>query len=224
MPFIKSLRTKTILFALLPTILVLVVVALIALYAYEQVARDVVRQRDTELARITAARLSEGLSSHGQRLQNVAGLEDIQSLEPDRLRSALESAQDELYVFNAGTIIYDDEGMPLISHPPMRLGPGDGYSVESEFEMVRNTLRPAYSDVFTDPVSEEDLIIVLAPIVGRGNEVRGAPGRIVQYQDFSAQRNVCRAPGAETRHQRPCLPGGWQRTRGLPPQQLPTGQ
>ena len=40
----RSLRTKTILWALLPIALVLVVVAVITLYAYEQVMRSVVQE------------------------------------------------------------------------------------------------------------------------------------------------------------------------------------
>ena len=48
MPFAKSLRAKILLSALIPGTLVLVVVAVIVLYAYERVARDVVEQRDTE--------------------------------------------------------------------------------------------------------------------------------------------------------------------------------
>ncbi len=51
---IKSLRTKTSVLTLIPTTIVIVVAGIIALYAYEQVARNVVQERDTELARISA--------------------------------------------------------------------------------------------------------------------------------------------------------------------------
>ena len=56
----RSLRAKTLLYVLIPTVLGLLAVAIIALYAYERVAQDVVQQRDAELARLQAARLSEG--------------------------------------------------------------------------------------------------------------------------------------------------------------------
>ena len=75
---IKSLRAKTILSALIPAAFVLVVVAIIALYAYEQVARDLVQQRDTELARVSAVRLSESLSRYCRVLQSIAAEDDVQ--------------------------------------------------------------------------------------------------------------------------------------------------
>ena len=71
--------------ALVPTVLVLVVVAVIGFYVYERLTRDIVEQRDTELAMITAARLSEGLTPHSQILQNLAVDDDVQSMEPARL-------------------------------------------------------------------------------------------------------------------------------------------
>ena len=115
MSFIKSLRIKVLLSALVPFTLVIVVVALIALYAYERVARDVVEQRDAELAKITAARLSEGLSLQGQVLNNLAADDDVQSMEPARLRRALEGVQEQLFVFDAGVVVYDRERVAVSS-------------------------------------------------------------------------------------------------------------
>ena len=86
---IRSLRAKTVLSALVPIALVLVAMAVIGLYAYEQVARDVVLQRDAELARVSAERLSEGLARHSQLLQNAAFDDEIRSIEPARLNVAL---------------------------------------------------------------------------------------------------------------------------------------
>ena len=79
----RSLRAKTVLTALIPTAIVLVVVAIIALDAYGQVSRDaerVVQGRDSELARITAARLSEALSQHSRVLQSTAADDAVESL------------------------------------------------------------------------------------------------------------------------------------------------
>jgi hypothetical protein len=53
-PFTKTLRAKVLLSALIPVLLVLGVVAIIALLAYEWEAGKVVRQRDAELARVSA--------------------------------------------------------------------------------------------------------------------------------------------------------------------------
>ena len=95
----RSLRTKTILWALLPIALVLIVVAVVTLYAYEQVMRDVVQEWETELAETLAARLSEGMNHYGWVLQTIAEEDDIQSMEPVRLGLALSRAGNRLAIF-----------------------------------------------------------------------------------------------------------------------------
>jgi signal transduction histidine kinase len=170
---IKGLRAKTVLCALIPIALVLVVVAIVALYAYERVARDIVQQRDTELARVSAARLSEALSRYSRVLQSIAAEDDVQSMEPARLSSALEKAQNQLYVFDAGVVVYSSEGVALWSQPFADERRGTDFPVPSEFDKVRRTLRPAFSNVFQDTVSGEDVVLVGVPIVGSGGEFKG---------------------------------------------------
>ena len=173
MLFTKSLRAKTLLSVLIPSVLGLVAVAVIALYAYEWAARDVVQRRDTELARVSAARLSEGLSQYAQMLQVVAADKDIQSMETLRLVEALREAPSQLEVFDAGVVVYDDQGVavwlrPL--HPRRRL---TDFPVPSQFDEVKDTLRPVFSDVFKDDVSGEDAILVAVPIVDDKGEFLG---------------------------------------------------
>ena len=171
--FTKSLRTKIILSALIPTILVLVGAAIIALFAYERAARDVVEERDTELARISAARLSEALSQHSLVLRTISAEADIRSMEPARLRSALESARNRLNVFDAGVVVYDGEGIAVSSQPFEPGRQGAGFPVPSELEIVGDTLRPAFSNVFMDEVSGEEVVMIAVPILGSGGELDG---------------------------------------------------
>ena len=170
---IKSLRAKTVLSALIPTALVMVLVAIIGLYAYERAARDVVQQRDTELVRISAARLSEALSRYSRVLLSVAAEDDLQSLEPARLSSALEEAQNRLYVFDAGVAVYNGEGIALWSQPFAEARRGTDFPLPSEFDKVRRTLRPVFSNVFRDAISGEEVILVAVPIVGNDGGFRG---------------------------------------------------
>ena len=107
---VKTLRTKTIISALIPTVLVLAGLTLIVLYSYERVAQEGVKQRDAELARISANRLSEGLHQACRILQDLAVADDIQSMKPARLQSALDKARPQLVVFDAGVAVYDRQG------------------------------------------------------------------------------------------------------------------
>ena len=173
MSFIKSLRVKVLLSALVPFTLVMVVVALIALYAYERVARDVVEQRDAELAKITAARLSEGLSLQSQILNNLAADDDVQSMEPARLRRALEGVQDQLFVFDAGVVVYDREGVAVWSDLFAFERREKSFPIPSEFEKVRNSSRAHFSDVFMDTHSGEHAVLLGVPVVASGGEFMG---------------------------------------------------
>ena len=172
MSFLKNLRAKVLLCSLIPGTLALVAVALIALFAYEGVARNIVQQRDTELAKISAARLSEGLTLHSGILQTAADDDDLQSLEPARIGRALERVQIELFAFDAGVVIYSDQGVAVGSDPFAFNRRGEDFPVRSEFDKVRTTRSPSFSNVFEDPISGEEVILVTVPIVASGNEFK----------------------------------------------------
>ncbi|TKJ29496.1 MAG: hypothetical protein CEE40_08330 [Chloroflexi bacterium B3_Chlor] len=173
MLFTRSLRAKTLLSVLIPTALGLVAVATIALYAYERVARDVVQQRDTELARISAARLSDSLGQYAQMLQAVAAEKDVQSMDVSLLISALREAPGQLYVFDAGVVVYDIDGIAVWSRPANPSRRTTDFPLESQFEEVRETLRPTFSNVFYDEISGEDVILVAVPVVDDDGELKG---------------------------------------------------
>lgn len=170
---IRSLRARTVLSVLIPTALVMVAVAIIALYAYEQAARDVIQRRDTELARVSAAWLSDNLGQYSRILQSVAAEDDIHSMDPGRLSSTLEKARTQLYVFDAGVVVCNREGVALWSQPFAAEWQGADFPVASEFDKMRRTLQPTFSDVFRDAISGEDVILVAVPIVGNGDEFKG---------------------------------------------------
>ncbi|MFC2014288.1 HAMP domain-containing protein [Chloroflexota bacterium] len=170
---IKSVRTKTSIWALIPTTIVIVVAGIIALYAYEEVARNVVQERDTELARISACRLSDGLSRFSQVLKTTVAKGDVQSMELASLNSALEKDEDQLYVFDAGIVVYDSKGIALWSQPFVAERQGTDCPVPSEFDKVCSTRQPAFSNVFEDEISGQHVILIGVPVIGSGDEFKG---------------------------------------------------
>jgi len=167
MPFVRNLKSKILLGALAPMILVLILVAFTAFQVYGQVTQGLVMQRDTELARVGAARLSEGLGQPSRLLQDVAAEDDVRSLEPARLRSALEEAQSQLALFDAGVVGYDVEGIAIW---PRR---GTEFPAPTKLDEARLTLRPVFSDIFEDAISDQDVILVGVPIMDSDGEFGG---------------------------------------------------
>jgi PAS domain S-box-containing protein len=172
--------------ALIPIALVLVGGAIVALFAYERVARDVVEQRDTELARTSALRLSESLSRVGEILTGFAMEDDVKSLEPIRLGPVLERFQSQYYLlFDAGVAIYSREGVALWTQPRTLERQRADILVPSEFNQVRKTLRPAFSNVFEDAASGQDVVLVGVPITGSDGEFRGMMGGMLNIRTSS---------------------------------------
>jgi len=224
MSFIKSIRTKALLSVLIPILIVLFAVAIITLYAYEYEAQEVVKHRDTELARISAARVSDGLSQYSQILQLIACEDDIQSMEPARLSSTLEKAQSQLSVFDAGVVVYDSDGVAFVSQSFVEERQGTIFPISSEFTKVRETLRPVFSNIIEDTYTGEDVILICVPIIGKGSEFKGVLVGMCTLKYSLLGSIVRRGARVQRGPQRLCLFGGWQRTGDLPPPQLRGGK
>jgi GAF domain-containing protein/two-component sensor histidine kinase/HAMP domain-containing protein len=169
----RSLRAKTLLYVLVPTVLGLLAVAIIALYAYERVAQDLVQGRDTELARLQAARLSEGLAEYTALLEDFATERDVRSMDMDRLAVATTKAPDQFKNFDAGVVIFDEEGVAVWATHAISGRRGTTYPLPSQFDQLRRTSQPSLSDVFADPVTGGDLISLAVPVLGPTGQFLG---------------------------------------------------
>ena len=179
--FTKSLKAKMLLPALIPVIFGLATLAITRPYAYKWVVQDVAEQRDTELARVLAARLSGELDHYSHILEMIAAQDDAQSLEPTRLRAVLEESPQRA-VFDAGVAVYDGQGLALWPRQET------GFPLATEFDELRSTLRPVFSDIFQDDASGEDVILIGLPILGSDGEFRGVMAGLstVRYSRLGA--------------------------------------
>ena len=175
-PLLRSLRAKSVLAGLVPFALVLAVVAVIGVNAYDRVARNVVTQRDAELARVSAARRGERLRQHTLALQRVAANDAIRSLDWERVGPALAPTAQELFAFDEGVIVYDAHGVAIASRPLFRASQPlwSRFAEPSLLEMLRATLRPAFSNVLTDPTSGRDILLITVPVLDADGEFAGA--------------------------------------------------
>jgi len=160
----KSIRTKTILWALLPIALVLVIIAVTTLYAYERVMRDVVQEWETELAGTLAARLSDGMEQYSVLLQTIAREGDIQSMEADRIERALQQAESQLTTFDTGVVVYDSYGLPVWSTIAGASYIDTGFPIPDIIESLRENGRTVFSDIFEDNTSGKDVVLIAVPV------------------------------------------------------------
>jgi len=151
----------------------LVIVGTASLFTYEQIASDLVQGRNVELTRISADRLAEGLRHYSQLLQSIAIQDDVRSMEPDLLASALNSAQHKLYEFDGGVVIYNNEGIAVFSQPYDEKRLGTAFNTSPEFDKLNEKKQPVISNIFMDTISGEEVILVGVPIMGENTELAG---------------------------------------------------
>ena len=117
-PLPRSLRAKSVLAGLVPFALVLAVVAVIGLNAYDQVARNVVTQRDAELARVSAARIGERLALQARGLQTIAATDTIRSLGKATINAELQGSHPELASFGFLIDLRTTTTIVPVEYPP----------------------------------------------------------------------------------------------------------
>ena len=165
MQFLRNLQVKVLLSALIPGSTILIVVALIALSAYTATVLEVVGQRDAELARLTADRLSDGLQRYTRILETAA---------TNAQTGRLDDLASELHTFDGGVAVYDQHGtLTWTTQDPSPVEMGK-FPVPVEFQNVKQSGDSSYSDVFVHPDSGTEYVMVTFPIVDESGAFQGA--------------------------------------------------
>lgn len=165
---LSSLRVQAVLWTILPLAFVTVLVTAIGAYAYGGVVRSLIEERDVELARVSADRLSENMRNYAAILQAIAAAPEIQSGTATRQRGALASAaaQTELLAkFDAGVYLFDANGVVVSSEPYRPDLVGRNFAHRDYFDYPKTRPEPFFSDIFPGMIRGRDIIIVSVPIM-----------------------------------------------------------
>jgi|GEM_PF-3282772 len=182
----KSLRARTLLWTAFPVVLLLVVLVAITPRFLEEMARTVAQQRDIELARISAFRLSAELNYCSIGLQRIAAGNDLVKMDPAGIDSLFKDI--DPYLFDAGIILYDSHGKAVWSRPVAINRKGGLFPVAAEFNTMRTSMRPVFSDIFNDDQTGENVIMVAVPIINSSNEFTGSLAGLatIKYSSLGA--------------------------------------
>ena len=173
MSFLKNLQAKVLLAALIPGSMILIIVAIIALFQYGATVLKIVEERDEQLARLTAHQLSDTLVRHTRILETVASAADVRPL--DTVSDHLYIAMDRGYLepYDGGVTLYDRIGIPIWSSLRADTSELPRYHAIDTIEASRTS---TYSDVFTDPGSGRDSIRFSVPVLNDKQEFVGVGG------------------------------------------------
>ena len=145
----RSLRAKIIAWSLVPTAIILITVALVNLYSYQQVTEDLVIERDRDLTRLAAKLLGSELATYKDPF-----------------------AEQYTAVFDA-FIVFSSNGTVLAAEPrDYEAGRPDWFDDSSLYQLLRST-EPVISDVIVDPQRGGEIVVVLMPIKTRDGQPAG---------------------------------------------------
>jgi nitrate/nitrite-specific signal transduction histidine kinase len=177
--FLKgSLRTKIIAWAFVPTAIILLAVALVNFYAYQQVTEELVIERDKDLTRLTAGQLTNELTEYSDLLDTAARTIATYQDSPSARREALQAAANALAVFDGGVLFLDTFGTVVATEPERPEVLGQDWSDRSYYaEMLREQIigspMPIYSDILADGPGEAEVIATAVPVIGEQGRFLG---------------------------------------------------
>ncbi len=184
----RSLLAKSLVAVLTPLVIVLLVVGIGGFFAATRIAEQVVQQRDAELARVSADRLSERLDELFGPLERSATTLSSPSATPEELETLVAEIRASAEVpFDVGLLFYDRQGTVVASDPPwlVRLPQWLEYLDRSQLRQVRDERQSSFSSVFSDPVTGVDFILASVPVEDVTDEVSGILAAAISLQsDF----------------------------------------
>jgi signal transduction histidine kinase len=171
---LRGLRSRIIAWSFVPTALVLFAVALVSFFAYTSVTEQLVVERNRELGRLSAGQLASGLTEFIELLETIARTPDVARGAPIGQQAALTWAREKQSVFDGGVVILDAWGTVVAAVPERPDVLGQDWSSRTYFgNMLRNP-GPVVSGMVNDGADGAPVVVLAAPIVGEGGQLRGA--------------------------------------------------
>lgn len=169
----RSMRTRILGWSFIPTTIVLLAVALVIFYAYEQVTEELVVQRNREVTRLSASQLATEMDGYADVLASLARRPELYRAVPTEQRDLLEEFTFRLAVFDAGTVVLSPEGVMGPAYPARPDIAGADWSSRPYFRSMLRSPQPRYSDILSDGRNGAEVVAVAVPILGEQGELNG---------------------------------------------------
>ena len=169
-----SLRAKIIAWFVVPTAIILVGVALVNFYAYQDVTEDLVLERDQDLTRLSASRLGTELTEYPNLLASTARAAGISANNRAAQREVLKEASLQLAVFDGGLLILDTFGTVVAAEPELPELLGQDWSNRSPFRQIVRSQKPVFSNIMVAEPLETEVVVVAVPITGNQGQFLGS--------------------------------------------------
>jgi len=175
----QSLRTKIIIWAFVPTAIILGAVALVTFNAYRSVTEELVIERDRELTRLTASQLSTEMEVYLDLLDPWARTASFYEWQLDYMQTALEGNFD-LGTFTGGVVVFDSQGNVLVTEPRRPDIEGQNWGDRDYIRQIARTQDAVMSNIVPDGPDETEVIVIAVPVFGRQREFLGSVAGLIR--------------------------------------------
>ncbi len=174
-----SLRTKIIAWSFIPTMIIMIAVAVFIFDSYDNVTEELVIEQNRDVARLTSRQLEAELDQYSKILDIEARTPELQSADPDLQRDALKGAANRLAVFDGGTLLLDTFGMVVAAEPERLEILGQDWSGHSYYRQIlrlemQGSSDAVFSEIVADGIDGEDVLCVAVPVTGEYGEFLGS--------------------------------------------------
>jgi signal transduction histidine kinase len=167
--WVTQLRSQAISLIVLLLLLMTTLTVGVAFLAYRQVSQTLAESRDQELAIVGAERLSEQMENLLRGLLVLVDQPEMQSGEPTIQELVIRERGRELLADltngDGGIIILDANGFVSVSNPFRPDLIGQDFSQEPYFQTALALRSFTFSDIIKEPGTNQDVIVIAAPII-----------------------------------------------------------
>jgi nitrate/nitrite-specific signal transduction histidine kinase len=135
---------------LVPTVIILAVVALFTFSTYQRVTQNLVLERNGELTRLLADQLGLDLHEYGQQLHSLAATHSLAEADPITQQTALRLYSDRLTDFDAGVLVIGPHGTVSAANWQRLELVGADWSEAPFFEQLRSASGPSPDTLFSN--------------------------------------------------------------------------
>lgn len=169
-----GLRKKIILWAFVPTAIILLAVAVVSYIAYRKVAETLIIERDEEVTRLAASQIATSLTEYADLLTSEARNAALGQGDVVYQQAALARSSSRLAIFDGGVMLLDSAGKVITAEPARPTLVGADWSQRAYILQMLRTARPVFSDSLHDGPDGSAVVAVAVPLFGNQDELAGA--------------------------------------------------
>ena len=169
-PKFKGLRfqSQLTMLTVIPIVSLAVVAVVVSFFAVNSLVKNLILQRNSNLANIAAGSITQDLHSYLFTLQAAADTLGKQPVDPATDQRMLQEWGGLLGQFEGGVTLLDAQGVAAASTPNSLDRIGLSYAFRQYFQDVRSRLQVVYSTVIEEQPTGQPAVVIAVPVLQNG--------------------------------------------------------